>query len=451
MSQQMVVVENEVVEGARSPSVDCHTGSVTLRTSLEKIHGFGLLVEYAYWLRELKRIPAKHLRKAWVAPVAKENLASVAAKLSATLVANSFLPYTAPSAYELTLAKIVARQESKAALRAPSRAVESIVKRGGQRSQLPVALYSDWLEMYDSILSQLPDGGKFETRKSIVRCNQDRSMSVTYKDTGLTKTLMRTLSFQRGCVVATVEVKYSRPVRFTTRQGEVVYGDVEREQTFIPSTSLAKRPPEYAAYASSLDAQLQEAEAEFEKEKPDSLPSLLEKPRQSQSGLSAKMWYDFLAGFVRVDLLSPVNDRMQIKVRGRPLQNGSPVTFSIGNKTYAIEDYRFRSVDARDFGKYLSLRGHLADSLLWAVAGKLAFLQRLKGKSFGAILDETLPWLLANLDTFGEATLAAPPYTRTTVTLRAPTAPALIVTSTPSTRSPTAQRLRNQVLEETVA
>ncbi len=452
MSQQVVV--EQAAEGGRALGADYSVGSMNLRVSLEKIHGSGLLIEYVKWLGEVKKIPAKHLRKAWVAPEAKEKLAAVGAKLSATLVANNLLPYSLPSARELVFAKIVALQSSKAPLRAVTGKANSIARRGGQpaqRPRLPVALYSDWLEMYDSISSQLPSGGQFETRKSVVRCNPDRSSSVTYKDTGLTKTLTRTLSFQGGSVVATVEVKYSRPVRFRTRDGEVVYRDTEREQTFLPPASLTKRPPEYTAYAQSLSAQLEQAEAEFKKGKNDSLSALLDRPRKSQGGLSAKMWYDFLAGFVRLDLLTPVNDRMRIKVRGKLLENDCPLTFRIGNKAYAIEEYRFRPVAAKDFSKYLSLRGHPADPLLWALAGKLAFLQRLKGKSFEAILDETLPWLLANLDTFGEVTLAAPPYTGTTVAVMAPTMAAPVLKSAPSVRSPIAERLREQTIREAAA
>jgi len=82
--------------------------------------------------------------------------------------------------------------------------------------------------------------------------------------------------------------------------------------------------------------------------------------------------------------------------------NPDTMRFTIGKREYQIDQYRFREMARRGpIINCLGIRGQIAEPCLSRLAEKLAYLHRSKKDGgFDSIVEDSLPWLIGNIDYF---------------------------------------------------
>jgi hypothetical protein len=423
-----------------------------------------LIGAHEYWLREIRKKHPKQLRRAYVAPLAKERVRLIGTCLLSLCRENGFLPLT-PSlrAYINGKAHAVARKKQKALTPAQPRlrarvwaARRKTLPVSGQELRTwPALSPEDYLERAELEASNIPwlsplvrrehrgvaatfsdlaallkpgerktDIGNY---REVVRSSDGATITATDRF-GVQKTYTRSTLKRDGWSIEAITVKYSRPVRFTTREGNIVYSDSERETLFQPIAvqhfdgskpveSIADIIPEIVPTAALLtDPEKKRRERLGVVDETD-IPTAPAIPNR----IRVKTGRQTYEPNTCVGMLSPYAWRNILYHKVRLYGD----TFTIEGKNYRIAHFRI-SKEKLNVSRFVNMRGQLAWPCLNAVASKLAYLQRVSPQTndYTNVLEKRLPLLLANIDTLSSEN------------------------STWQGRSPATQHLREQVIAE---
>ena len=297
----------------------------------------------------------------------------------------------------------------------------------------PQAKYPDLHETFEGVISQVKPGEKKQIGScghytEAARSNDGNTVILTSGPNSgkfnIQKTLSRSTIKRDGWTIITVEAKYSRPVRFTSRDGTVRYSDVERETVFHladeetiivnhndPKTAqtmndlLSNVAPTTILLTNREKMRLQARMGDTaEAPTAPTVPNRISvragentyKPNSCLGILTIDAWRTNLYHQVRID-----PDRE---------------TFTIREKTYPIAQFRILTTTL-DTTKFVGFRGRLTGPCLRTIASKLAYLQRLSPdtNTFDNLLEKQLPWLLGNIDGFTDEhpTLVSQPISST--------------------------------------
>ncbi len=347
--------------------------------SLEKLRE--LLLRYEQSFAHMKKIPAKQLRNGYIGSVAE-----LGAELSTALQSAHFrdfeqiLPYRKSVTLQTVEAEIaVARNQGIAKsrltqrtlrLRGPGRQLQGF--RHPARPQRPkregITTYSDWAEIFGELASKVPCGetrvfdGVHHSRSPDGGCIETR-----YATTGKWRILKQTVTESDAATVRVLEARFSKYFS----DGSI--GESQETETticFKQTVGETVRHPTNTAPLSHMAPRIE--------------------PR-----LDKWAWHDFLRQFVRV--------------------NPDTMRFTIGKREYQIDKFRFREMAKRGpIVNCLGMRGQVAEPYLNKLAEKLAYLHRSKkDASFESIIEDSLPWLIGNVDYFtdDETESTTPPRT----------------------------------------
>ena len=412
---------------------------------------------HEYWLREVRRKNPKELRRSYVAAGAKDRVRVIGACLLELCRKHRFLPLT-PAARDcirrkassfskkaqppVAMSKPVSRTSVWAARRNTPRldiqelhewdplTVDDYQERMDLEAsripwctspQSPQVKHLGLCATFAGLTSEVKPGEK--TRVSscghyteAARSNDGNTIVLTSKF-GIQKTLIRSITQRDGQVVTTVVAKYSRPVRFTGRDGAVTYSDTEQETIFhlVDDTESAIEYTSGSNAVEGVSDLLQTIAPET------TLLTDIEKKRRAERGDQreaptaptvpnrirvkageAKHEPNSCVGILTTSAWRSI---LYHKVRINPREQ----TFTIEGKTYPIAQFRV-STKAPAITQCVGMRGQLTWPYLTRIAGKVAYLQRASPdrNTFNTILTERLPWLLANIDTAMDESASLP-------------------------------------------
>jgi len=321
--------------------------------SLEKFRE--LLLRYEQSFASMKKISAKRLRNDYVGSVAE-----IGAELSTALQAAGLLPYRKGETLRLVEAEITAaRKLSKRTLpiRGPGRQLQSF--RHLARPQRPrregITTYSDWAEIFAELASNVPCGetrvfgGTHHSRSPDGGCIETR-----YATTGKWRILKQTVTESDAATVKVLEARFSK-----------YFSDGSIGESWEKETTM----------------RFKQTVGETVRHPTDTAPLSHMAPR-IEPRLDKFAWHDFLRQFVHV--------------------NPDTMRFTIGKREYQIDQFRFREMAKRGpIVNCLGMRGQVAEPRLSKLAEKLAYLHRSKkNASFESIIEDSLPWLIGNVDYF---------------------------------------------------
>ena len=417
-----------------------------------------------YWLRELRKKSPKALRRIYVAPMAKERARLIGTCLLDLCREKGFLPLTQSlRVYITNQAHAFAEKRWKAARTVQLRPFRSGPHVWAARRTLPHISeeelhtwstleredYQDRADFeatiaprltftsrrpslcatYADLAAQVKPGERktdVTNHKEVARSENGEAICVT-DQFGVQRILTGSTMERDSWSVTVVEAKYSKPVRFTSRDGNVVYSDTERETLFEPVTvehvgnlkpvtGVQDLVPEITPTTALLTDHEKKRREKLGLRDETDVPTAPTVPNRIRVKTEQHTYEpNACVGTLGFNALRTI---LYNKVR---MGNGS---FTIGEKTYPTADYRI-SKDKIDVTSYVGMRGQLASPYLNAIASKLSYLQRVspEANDCNTLLEKRLPWLLANIDAFDE------------------TRPA---------RSPAAQHLREQAIAEAV-
>ncbi len=334
-------------------------------TSLEELRE--LLIRYESSFVDLKKIPAKRLKNGYMGSVAQ-----LGAELSTALQSTylSFLPYRNDETLRLVEAAIWAQKQKisvlkpKVAQKAPlqkPRQTTRVSTAPFRRSREGIIAYSNWAEQFAALVAQVPPGEtRFVNRETVRRSPDGNSIEARYATISKWRILKQTVTETDAATVKVVEAKFSKYSRDDGKIGE----SYEKETTICFKESPA--PGNNAATLKTATI--------LHNRMPPSI-----EPR-----LDRWAWQDFLRQFVRV--------------------NPDTMRFTVGNREYQIDQYRFREMARREpIVHCLGMRGQIGEPYLSEIAAKLAYLHRSKhDASFESIIEDSLPWLIGNIDYFND-------------------------------------------------
>lgn len=424
-----------------------------------------LIGAHEHWLREVRKKSPKDLRRTYVAPLAKERLRLIGTCLLDLCREKGFLPLT-PSIrtyIRSQAARAAARKKQKILKPAqphPRGRVWAARRRlpalcGQELRTWPALTPEDYLERAEleatnipwlspplrrehlgaavifSDLAALLKPGERKTAignyREATRSSDGATITVTDRF-GVQRTFTRNTTERDGWSIEAIAVKYSRPVRFTTRDGNIIYSDSELETLFQPVAvehfdgskpveSMADIVPEIAPTATLLTDPEKKRRSILGLADENQIPTAAAIPNRIRVRTGRRIYEPNTC----VGMLSPYAWRNILYHKVRVYEDA----FTIEGKNYRVADFRV-SKEKLNIAGYVGIRGQLTWPYLNAVASKLAYLQRVSPDTndYASILQKRLPWLLANIDT-----LAAE-------------------NGTSHTRSPTAQQLRERVMAE---
>jgi len=417
-----------------------------------------LIHAYDYWLGEVRKKHPKELRRAYVAAEAKERLRIIGACLLDFCRQHKLLPLD-------SLSRSYAKRQAASAEKKDVVKPKQLERRPGVwaarrrtprlsaqelRTWEPATLedYQERAELETSkipwcsppqvghvglcaifadLMSRVKAGERTQVSygnyKEIVRSNDGNTIVVTDKS-GLQKTLTRGVMERDGWSVTTVEAKYSRPVRFTARNGTVTYNDTEREMTFRPIAAdvnvteyaHSSKPVKAVSDLLSNIAPTTTLLTETEERRQARLGREVDPPTAPTvpNGIRVRAGENTYEPNSCLGVLTPSAWRSILHHKVRMNQDGK--TFTIRGKTYRIVQFRVHArkvgdkyeTTTLDVTKYTGMRGQLAWPYLAAVANKLAYLQRVSPETstFDNVLEKRLPWLLSNIDMLVDETAA---------------------------------------------
>lgn len=400
---------------------------------------------HEYWLRELRKKTPKDLRRVYVAPLAKERARLIGTCLLDLCREKRLLPLT-PShrAYVSRQAHAFAKKRWKAARNVPPRPGPHV---WAARRTLPHISeeelhtwptleqedYQDRADFeatiaprptfrrpslcttYADLAAQVKPGERktdVTNHKEVARSENGEAICVT-DQFGVQRTLTGSNMKRDGWSVTVVEAKYSKPVRFTSRNGNVIYSDTERETLFEPVAVEQVSGLKPVTGVQDLVSEITPTTAlltDPEKKRRERLglrdetnvPTAPTVPNRIRVRMGQHTYEpNACVGTLDFNALRTI---LYNKVR---MGNGS---FTIGEKTYPTADYRI-SKDKIDVTSYVGMRGQLVSPTLNAIASKLSYLQRVSSEAndYNTLLEKRLPWLLANIDAFDETRPARSP------------------------------------------
>ncbi len=330
--------------------------------SLEKLRE--LLIRYEQSFAALKKKSTKQLKNGDIG-----SIDILGAELSAALQSTGFLPYQksitirlVETANDLTKTAIaVAMRKQKPVQRTLVQKLAQPPVRFQKFRREGITACSNWAEQFAALAAQVPPGEtRFVNHETVTRSPDGTTIEARYATVGKWRILKQTVTETDAATVKVVEARFSKYSRDDGKIGE----SYEKETTisFKEISSEAARQYRSRAFAPLLSK--------------DNMPPQVE-PRLDQWA-----WQDFLRQFVHV--------------------NPDTMRFTIGNREYQIDQYRFREMARRGpIVHCLGMRGQIVEPYLSEIAAKLAYLHRAKhDASFESIIEESLPWLIGNLDFF---------------------------------------------------
>lgn len=362
---QAVLVEPALNAEATYPLGSDHIAEKRLE-SLEKLRE--LLIGYEQSFAALKKKSTKQLKKGDTG-----SIDILGAELSAALQCAGFLPYQRSVTLRLvetaidlkkTAITTAIRKQKPVQKALVQKLVQPPVRRFQKFRREGITACSNWAEQFTGLAAQVPPGEtRFVNRETVTRSPDGNTIETRYATVGKWRVLKHTVTETDVTIVKIVEAKFSKYSRDDGKIGE----SYEKETTisFKATANEGVRQYRSGAFAPLLSK--------------DNLPPQVE-PR-----LDRWAWYDFLRQFVRV--------------------NPDTMRFTIGNREYQIDQYRFREMARRgQIVQCLGIRGQVAEPYISQLAEKLAYLHRTKQyATFETIIEESLPWLIGNLDYFDDS------------------------------------------------
>ena len=355
---------------------------LTRLESLEKLRE--LLIRYEKISAEVKKIPAKRLVNDYVG--AAHTLAEIGAELSTQLQSTGLLPYKKDTLRHVEAEIVAAKKFSAATVKPAPQTSENrrrpiqVLRRTG-RVQKPnregITVYSRWAECFADLSARLPIGETRTVDRNHISRNEDgNTIETRYATTGKWAILKRATTETDTVSIEVVEARFSKyfsdgsigeswEKETTTR-----FKELEVKTIDLPTAPLSKLPPRM-------------------------------EPR-----LDKWAWYDFLRQFVRI--------------------NPDTMRFTIGKREYQIDQFRFKEMARRwRIVNCIGMRGQIAEPCISRMAEKAAYLHRSKHEAtFDSIIEDSLPWLIGNVDYFLEVeedelrrSKATPHFRRATATV----------------------------------
>lgn len=282
---------------------------------------------------------------------------------------------------------------------------------GSVSPQRPKVKYFGLCATFTGLASEVKPGEKKQISScghytEATRSNDGNTIALTSKF-GIQKTLIRTITQRDGQVVTTVAAKYSRPVRFTGRDGAVTYSDTEQETLFhfvdgtedsVECASMSNAVEGASDLLSTIAPEttlLTDREKKRRAERGDQWDAPTAPTVPNRIRVKAGDVKHEPNSCIGILTISAWRSVLYHKVRINPHEQ----TFTIEEKTYPIAQFRV-STKAPAITQCVGMRGQLTGPYLAKVAGKVAYLQRVSPdrNTFNTILTERLPWLLANID-----------------------------------------------------
>lgn len=299
----------------------------------------------------------------------------------------------------------------------------------------PQAKYPDLHETFEGVISQVKPGEKkqisyfaFGGYTEAARSNDGNTVILTSGSNSskfnIQKTLSRSTIKRNGWAIITVEAKYSRPVRFTSRDGTVRYSDVERETVFHPADEgtiiVNHNDPKTAQTMNDLLSNIAPTTTLLTNREKMRLQARMGDAAEAPTAPTVPNRISIRAGentykpnsCLGILTIDAWRTNLYHQVRIDPDRE----TFTIREKTYPIAQFRILTTTL-DTTKFVRFRGRLTGPCLRTIASKLAYLQRLSPdtNTFDNILEKQLPWLLGNIDGFTDEhlTLVSQPISST--------------------------------------